>query len=76
MSSDVLAVAQYEDSDERGRLFVGWEPRECGEHRTVGDYRAWCFDCSEWCYSHEIDAACKGCEIASLRTALPPGGAA
>lgn len=20
------------------------------EHRTVGDYRAWCYDCGEWCY--------------------------
>lgn len=20
------------------------------EHRTVGDYRAWCHDCGEWCY--------------------------
>lgn len=68
---------QYEHSDEHGSLFVGWEPRECGDHRTVGDYRAWCFDCGEWCYSREIDMACKGCEIAHLRTGwnpTPPDG--
>lgn len=40
--------------------FYGWEPRDCGEHRTVGSHRAWCFDCTEWCYPHE-DTACDGC---------------
>lgn len=56
---------------EQGPLFTGWEPRECGDHRPVGDYRAWCFDCSEWCYSRTIDMACKGCEIVHLRRAIP-----
>lgn len=44
--------------------FYGFEPRECGEHRTVGSHRAWCFDCSEWCYPR---IPCKGCEIIELR---------
>lgn len=46
-----------------GRRFVGWEPRQCGEHRTVGNYRAWCFDCSEWCYP-DFDMACARCRLA------------
>ncbi len=41
-----------------GDLFLGFEPRGCGEHRTVGSYRAWCFDCSEWCYPQEPCARC------------------
>ena len=49
-------------------LFEGYEPRECGEHRTVGTHRAWCFECNEWCYSGG-DGACKGCRPARL----PPG---
>jgi hypothetical protein len=51
------------------QLFTGHEPRECGEHRTVGPHRAWCFDCSEWCYPSE-DLACKGCRIPILETQL------
>lgn len=50
--------------------FHGHWPRECGEHRTVGDHRAWCYDCTEWCYPR-IELACKGCELAALREALP-----
>jgi hypothetical protein len=37
-----------------------WEGREgrtCGEHRTTGS-RAWCFQCSEWCYPR---LTCNGC---------------
>lgn len=49
--------------DDRG-MFIGHEPRECGEHRTVGAYRAWCFQCSEWCYP---ESPCVRCEIAQLR---------
>ncbi len=49
--------------DNRGN-FEGFEPRECGEHRTVGDYRAWCFDCGEWCYPSD---PCVRCEIVALR---------
>jgi hypothetical protein len=49
--------------------YVGYQPRECGEHRTVGSHRAWCFDCSEWCYpNHEM--ACKGCRVAILEQQL------
>ncbi len=46
--------------------FMGHEPRECGEHRTVGPHRAWCFGCQEWCYPN---APCVRCEIVILRDA-------
>ncbi len=56
-------VAQWV-ATERGILFEGYAG-ECGEHRTVGDHRAWCFECTEWCYAPpatgEEPAACKGC---------------
>ena len=48
--------------------FHGHDERECGDHRTVGPHRAWCFDCSEWCYPM---AACKGCELPMLRAQAP-----
>ena len=44
--------------------FEGHQPRECGEHRTVGPHRAWCHDCQEWCYP---DGPCVRCEILRLR---------
>lgn len=50
-------------------LFEGHAERECGEHRTVGSHRAWCYECGEWCYP-DIDMACKGCELPALRRAL------
>lgn len=43
--------------------------RECGEHRTVGPHRAWCFDCTEWCYSRP-EAMCKGCRVAGYEAEL------
>lgn len=46
-----------------------WEgnpDRNCGEHRTTGA-RAWCFDCSEWCYPNIL---CHGC--IDFRTLLAP----
>lgn len=46
--------------------FEGHEPRECGEHRTVGSHRAWCYDCSMWCYPSR-EMACSGCELPALR---------
>jgi hypothetical protein len=49
--------------------FEGHRPRECSDHRTVGPHRAWCFDCSEWCYPDE-DMACKGCRIPMLQAKL------
>lgn len=49
--------------DSNGRFF-GHEPRECGEHRTVGSHRAWCHSCSEWCYP---TIPCNGCAIIGLR---------
>ena len=39
--------------------FEGYQPRTCGEHRTVGDYRAWCHDHRCWCYPEE---PCEGCQ--------------
>lgn len=46
--------------------FEGHIPRECGEHRTVGPHRAWCYDCQEWCYPRP-DMACARCELPMLR---------
>ena len=54
-------------------LFTGHRPRECGEHRTVGPHRAWCFDCGEWCYP-DGDLACKGCRIPALEAGQPEPG--
>jgi hypothetical protein len=49
--------------------FHGHEPRACGEHRTVGSFRAWCTDCREWCYPVQ-ELACKGCEIGMLKARI------
>lgn len=46
--------------------FTGHSGRECGEHRSTGP-RAWCHDCTEWCYP---EAPCRGCEIPQLRVEL------
>jgi hypothetical protein len=54
--------------DQRGN-FEGHQPRDCGEHRTVGDYRAWCFDCSQWCYPRP-DGACNGCRVPMLEAEI------
>ena len=43
--------------------FEGHSPRECGEHRTLGVHRAWCFDCSEYCYP---STPCVRCERAMI----------
>ena len=47
--------------------FEGHNNRECGEHRTVGSHRAWCHDCTEWCYP---EIPCRGCKIPQLELAL------
>lgn len=39
--------------------FEGHLPRECGEHRTVGPHRAWCYDCGEWCYPKNPCVRCE-----------------
>lgn len=52
------------DDQEQGDLFEGHLPRLCGEHRTVGPHRAWCFDCHEWCYPAWW-WGCAGCRIPS-----------
>jgi hypothetical protein len=59
-----MSGAVFTEHPQHGILFEGFEPRECGEHHTVGSYRAWCFDDTEWCYP---STPCRGCEITSLR---------
>ncbi len=44
--------------------FIGHNPRFCGEHRTVGEHRAWCFQCAEWCYP---DGPCARCVLAQWK---------
>jgi hypothetical protein len=63
-----VTTALYETLTD-GLGFVGWLGRDCGEHRTVGDYRAWCHGCTEWCYSSDIDAGCAGCRMPGLELA-------
>lgn len=45
------------------------------EHRTVGSHRAWCYQCSEWCWPRD-EAGCPCCvqqvSSADLRAALNP----
>lgn len=49
-------------------LWEGIEGRDCGDHRTVGEHRAWCYDCGEWCYSGV--ARCRGCAAPTVRSLL------
>jgi hypothetical protein len=52
-------------------FFYGHANRECGEHRTVGAHRAWCYDCQEWCYPSS-DGSCRGCTTAAVsNTGVP-----
>lgn len=44
---------------DENECFHGFQARDCGEHRTVGT-RAWCHDCSEWCYPSTPCARCHG----------------
>lgn len=44
--------------DDRGN-FLRLADSPCGEHRTVGEHRAWCCSCSEWCYASD---GCGGCQ--------------
>jgi hypothetical protein len=50
--------------DDQGR-FLGHDPNEGCEHRTVGS-RAWCLTCTEWCYPRE---PCVRCERAIAESA-------
>lgn len=43
---------------DQGR-FHGHRGGECGQHRTVGHHRAWCFDCHEWCSPRQPCASCE-----------------
>lgn len=52
--------------DERPN-FYGHQPRDCGEHRTVGPHRAWCYGCSEWCYPSD---GCMGCRLPALESVI------
>jgi hypothetical protein len=47
--------------DDAGR-FQGHEPNEGCEHRTVGSHRAWCLDCTEWCYPRNPCLRCERAE--------------
>lgn len=49
--------------------FQGHESSPCGEHRTVGEHRAWCHACTEWCYP---TMPCLGCGHADELTAAVP----
>lgn len=49
-----------------GTPFEGFLTRECTEHRTLGA-RAWCHDCTEYCYP---ESPCRGCELPQLRARL------
>lgn len=75
LAFDHLAASKAMASGARGvRMtpkpnFEGHQPRECGEHRTVGPHRAWCYDCSMWCYPH-LEMACHRCRIPMLEAAL------
>lgn len=60
----------FETGSDRFLLFVGHDGRECGEHRTVGSHRAWCFDCGEWCYPN---SPCVRCERPFLLGLAPVG---
>jgi hypothetical protein len=59
----VTAVFEPSPQD-RKPLFMGFFLSECGEHRTAGAHRAWCFDDTEWCYP---SSPCRGCELPTLR---------
>lgn len=48
--------------------FTGHARRECGGHQPSQD-RAWCPDCTEWCYP-DAERACRGCELPLLRAGL------
>jgi hypothetical protein len=48
-------------------LFIGHDERSCGEHRTLGSHRAWCFDCGEYCYPN---IPCSGCSYPIMRRDL------
>lgn len=72
-TTELLDVGNYVDSRavaaatttagsrryDAGGNFEGHEPRACGEHRTAGPHRAWCFDCHEWCYPHDGCIRCR-----------------
>jgi len=58
-------TAVFEPSPRDGQpLFMGFSLADCGEHRTVGAHRAWCYQDTEWCYP---SSPCRGCELPSLR---------
>jgi hypothetical protein len=59
-------VPQRASSDDPVTGWVGATERECGDHRTTGA-RAWCFECTEWCYP---EIPCRGCKLPELRRRL------
>ena len=67
MTDTPAATERVSDLRDEDGHFLGHAGSECGEHRTVGAHRAWCFQCSEWCYP---EVPCKGCELPKLRAKL------
>lgn len=65
-AAEVPLTARF---DSQG-FFVGHKPRICEEHRTVGAHRAWCFDCSEWCYPDTPCELCKSTPIHTYQTLI------
>jgi hypothetical protein len=61
---ETLAECAVPAVPEEGERWEGFAERECGEHRTLGG-RAWCYDCSAYCYP---EAPCPGCELPVLRS--------
>jgi hypothetical protein len=59
--------------DEAGN-FEGFQGRDCHEHRTAGSHRAWCFDCSEWCYPDVPCVRCHGVHDVLRLLAQPYAG--
>jgi hypothetical protein len=57
---DALTDDQERDVATNPPNFEGHVVRTCGQHRTVGPHRAWCFDCLEWCYPAD---GCRGCSV-------------
>lgn len=65
MSAEPIYTPHPDDGEP---CFQGWTGSDC-EHRTVGEHRAWCYDCTEWCYPVG-DAACARCREAVARSMI------
>ncbi len=59
---DAAAGSDLRDSDGN---YLGKVGTTC-EHRSVGDHRAWCFNCAEWCYPNSPCGQPAGCSTIAL----------